>query len=85
MPRGCVQAVSGAARFPHWWFCGRAALRPIVPPGMKRTQPGTFNFLEIRMDNDNEECTTFDRIVLGIIGCCALWSALYLVYQIVVQ
>lgn len=32
-----------------------------------------------------DEYNTFDGIVTGVIGGCILWSALYLVYQIVVQ
>lgn len=30
------------------------------------------------------EGCAFDGIILGVIGGCVLWSALYLVYQIVV-
>ena len=32
---------------------------------------------------DEDSYTAFDGIVLGVIGGCVLWSALYLVYQMV--
>ena len=35
------------------------------------------------MTKHNDEYTTFDGIILGVIGGCVLWSALYLVYKMV--
>ena len=34
---------------------------------------------------ENDSYTTFDGIVLGVIGGVMIWAALYLVYQVVVQ
>lgn len=47
------------------------------------------SFWEIPLNKERsmleDDKPTFDGIVLGVIAGCVLWSALYLVWQMVVQ
>jgi len=75
-------------------LCWRAALLLTATPGAERVHPGTLNFhRRIDMWGDDYikkgkaprewDGTAFDGIILACIGGFVLWSALYLLYQMV--